>query len=170
MARMTPVPPPSSRPAGTVPDVSSSKGEGQPVEKTEVIPEVDKTEEREDEKEWNDSLPEDLGEEVALLTPPPAPPRLEAPKEILLLPDLTITNLFLDPKKRLAVTIANVGNSPLPMGFGNLKIFMDGQLKRSYELNNLTDQSFLEPKENITFTTSLTVRGRREVQARVETS
>jgi hypothetical protein len=169
-ARMTPVPPPSSHPAVTVPDVSSSKGEGQPVEKPEVILEGDKREERTKEKEPNDSLQKDLEKEVALLTPPAAPPRFEAPKEFLLLPDLTITNLFLNPKKRVAVTIANIGESPLPMGFGNLKIFMDGQLKGSYGLNNLTDQPFLEPKENITFTTSLTVRGRRQVQAHVETS
>ena len=43
-----------------------------------------------------------------------------------LLPDLTITDLFLNPQRKLAVTIANIGDSPLPLGGGNLKIFVDG--------------------------------------------
>jgi hypothetical protein len=121
-------------------------------------------------KKSHDDFAGDLGKEVAHLTPPPAPPRPESPEASLFLPDLIITNLFLNPKKRLAVTIANIGNSPLPMGLGNLKIFIHGQLIGSYGLDSLSDQPFLQPKENITFNTPLTVRGRREVQAYVETS
>jgi hypothetical protein len=94
---------------------------------------------------------------------------LEVPEAPSLLPDLTITNLFLNPRKRLSVTVANIGNSPLPMGFGNLKIFVDGQIKGSYGLDSLSNQSFLQPKEDITFTTSFIIRGRREVKAYVET-
>jgi hypothetical protein len=140
------------------------------MERSEVGPDVNKKEKKVVGKESNDSFAKDLGKEVALLTPPPAPPRSEIPEASFLLPDLTITNLFLNPKKRLAVTLANIGNSPLPMGLGNLKIFMDGKLKGSYRLDSLSDQPFLQPKENVTLTTSLTVRGRREVQAHIETS
>ena len=169
---MTSPPPVFPAPPVAVPDVPSIRGEEQPVEKPEVIPEpeVGESQERREEKESNDSAPKDSSGEIALLPPPSEPPRIEAPKEPPILPDLTITNLFLDPKKRLAVTIANIGDGSLPMKFGNLKIFVDGQLKKSYGLNDLTDQSFLEPKEDVTITTSFTVRGRREVQARVETS
>ena len=162
--------PPIALPDLTLPDISLSEEEGEVIERFEVSPDVDEKEKMVEEEESDDYLAKDLGEEVTLLTPPPAPPRLEAPGAPPLLPDLTITNLFLDPKKRLAVTIANIGNSPLPMGFGNLKIFLDGQLKESCGLNSLSDQTFLQPNENITFTTSLTVRGRREVRAYVETS
>ncbi len=170
-----PLPPPPPCPPVTLPDltlpgISLSEEEGEVIERSEVSTDVDKRAKMVEEKESDDYLAKDLGEEVAHLTPPPAPPSLEVPEASLLLPDLTITNLFLNPKKRLAVTIANIGNSPLPMGLGNLKIFLDGQLKESYGLNSLSDQPLLQPNENITFTTSLTVRGRREVQAYVETS
>ena len=140
------------------------------MERSGVGPDVNKKEKKVVGKESNDSFAKDLGKEVALLIPPPAPPKIEIPKTSSLLPDLTITNLFLNPKKRLAVTLANIGNSPLPMGLGNLKIFMDGKLKGSYRLDSLSDQPFLQPKENVTLTTSLTVRGRREIQAHIETS
>ena len=165
-----PLPPPPPHPSATLPDIFLSEGESQLMERSEVGPDVDKKEKKVGEKESNDSFAKDLGKEVALLTPPPAPPRSEIPEASFLLPDLTITNLFLNPKKRLAVTLANIGNSPLPMGLGNLKIFMDGKLKGSYRLDSLSDQPFLQPKENVTLTTSLTVRGRREVQAHIETS
>jgi len=54
---------------------------------------------------------------------------------------------FLNPRKKLAVTIANIGDSPLPLGGGNLKILVDGSLKGSYTLRSLSDASFLPPKE-----------------------
>jgi len=170
-----PLPPPPPHPTVTLPDltlsdISLSEGEEEPIGRSEVSPDADKKGKMVEEKESHDDFAKDLGKEVAHLTPLPAPPRSEIPEASFLLPDLTITNLFLNPKKRLAVTIANIGNSPLSMGLGNLKIFMDGQLKESYGLNSLSDQPFLQPKEHITFTTSLTVRGRREVQAHVETS
>ena len=90
------------------------------MKRSEVGPDVNKKEKKVVGKESNDSFAKDLGKEVALLTPPPAPPRSEIPEASFVLPDLTITNLFLNPKKRLAVTLANIGNSPLPMGLGNL--------------------------------------------------
>jgi hypothetical protein len=181
-SRVTSPSPVSSAPAVVVPDVPSIRLEQEPVEKPEAIPEPEisesqdgkkeeKKEEKKDEQESSDSAGKDSKEEIALLEPPPPePPRIEAPKESPILPDLTITNVFLDGKKRLAVTIANIGDGPLPMRFGSLKIFVDGQLKKSYGLNDLTNQSFLEPKKDVTIRTSLTIRGRREIQASVETS
>jgi archaellum component FlaG (FlaF/FlaG flagellin family) len=85
-----------------------------------------------------------------------------------LLPDLTITDLFLNPQKKLAVTIANIGDSPLPLGGGNLKIMVDGSLKGSYTLRSLSDQSFLPPKGNLTFVTPMTLIGQHEIDARIE--
>jgi len=64
-----------------------------------------------------------------------------------LLPDLTITDLFLNPRKKLAVTIANIGDSPLPLGGGNLKILVDGSLKGSYTLRSLLMLPFFHRKE-----------------------
>jgi archaellum component FlaG (FlaF/FlaG flagellin family) len=93
-------------------------------------------------------------------------------KEILelkpLLPDLTITDLFLNPQRKLAVTIANMGDSPLPLGGGNLKIIVDGSLKGSYTLGSLSNQSFLPMKGSITLTTPLTLVGRHEIDAHVD--
>jgi len=165
-----PLPPPPPHPSATLPDIFLSEEKDEVVERSEISPKIDQKEEIEKTKELKEEVAKDLGIEVAHLTPPPVPPRLEVPEAPLLLPDLTITNLFLNPKKRLSVTLANIGNSPLPMGLGNLKIFMDGKLKGSYRLDSLSDQLFLQPKENVTLTTSLTVRGRREVQAHIETS
>ena len=93
-------------------------------------------------------------------------------KEILevkpLLPDLTITDLFLNPQRKLAVTIANMGDSPLPLRGGNLKIIVDGSLKGSYTLGSLSNQSFLPMKGSITLTTPLTLVGRHEIDAHVD--
>jgi archaellum component FlaG (FlaF/FlaG flagellin family) len=85
-----------------------------------------------------------------------------------LLPDLTITNLFFNPQRKLAVTIANIGDSPLPLGGGNLKIMVDGSLKGIYTLGSLSDQSFIPPRGNITFVTPLILVGRHEIDARIE--
>ena len=160
---------PVAQPDLTLSDISLQEREGIGIEGSGVIPEVDKQEEIVEEEESKDDFAKDLEKEVAHLTPPPPPPIIEVPKTPPPLPDLTITNLFLDPKKRLGVTLANIGTGPLPMGLGSLKIFVDGQLKESHGLNSLSDQPFLQPNKNITFTTSVTVRGRREVRAYVET-
>jgi hypothetical protein len=84
-----------------------------------------------------------------------------------LLPDLTITDLFLNPQRKLSVAVANIGDSPLPLKVGNLKIFVDGLPKGIYTLESLSDQSFLPPKGNITFTTPLTPVGHHEILALV---
>jgi hypothetical protein len=97
--------------------------------------------------------------------PSPAAPALSQP---ILLPDLTITDLFLTPRRKLAVTISNIGDSPLPLGGGNLKIMVDGSLKGSYALGSLSDLSFLPVKGGMTFTTPLTLVGRHEIDAHVD--
>jgi hypothetical protein len=115
----------------------------------------------------------DVTKDVVQLPPPPELPTelpiVEAPEEPPL-PDLAITGLLLNSKKRVLVTMSNIGNSPLPMELGNLKIFVEGKIKESCRLDRLFDQSFLQPNENMTFTSFFTLRGRREVQAYVETS
>jgi hypothetical protein len=82
-----------------------------------------------------------------------------------LLPDLAILDLFLTARKELAVTISNPGDSPLPLGDGNLRILVDGALKGSYPLRSLSDQSSLPVKGTITLTTPLVLVGRHEVDA-----
>lgn len=163
------LPPPEALPDLTISETTSSKGEVDLIKKPEVLTDMEKKGERAEEKEPPVHLAEELSPEVAHLTPPPVPPRSGFPEAPPLLPDLTITNLFLNPKNKLAVTIANIGNGPFPMEFGNLKIFLDGQLKESYGLNRLSDRPGLQPNETVTFTTPLTIRGRREVKAYVET-
>ena len=86
----------------------------------------------------------------------------------LLLPDFTITDLFINLKKRLVVTISNIGDNLLPLGAGNLNIFVDGSLKGSYTLGSLANQSILPPKESITLMTPLTLVGRHEIHAHVD--
>ena len=86
------------------------------------------------------------------------------------LPDLTIHDLFLTPQRRLAVTVANIGESPFALGAGNLKIYVDGTLKGSYTFGGLSDQSVLPTKGSITFTTPLTLVGRHEIVAQVDSS
>jgi len=149
-----PAPPPSQPvPTPDIPisDTSLSEGDVEMVGKQEVSPVV------EDE------------EKIVLLSPPLPPSKPEAAVESLPLPDITITNLFLNPKRGLAVTIANIGNGPLPIGIGNLRILVDGKLKESFSLASLSDQSFLPPKGSITFTTSLTIFGCHEIHAHVDT-
>jgi hypothetical protein len=84
-----------------------------------------------------------------------------------LFPDLAITDLFLTPRKEVAVTIANFGDSPLPLGEGNLKVMVDGSLKGSYRLGSLSDQPSLPVKGTMILTTPLVLVGRHEVDVRV---
>jgi hypothetical protein len=175
---------PESMPELTISESGLNEGEIDLIKKPEVRAELEKKErglkeeelkdkelkEKElKEKELKEVVVKDLSREITHLTPP-SPPRLETPELLPLLPDLAITNLFLSPKKRLTVTIANIGKSPVPIGLGNLRIYLDGQLKGSYGLNKLSDQPSLQPNEDVTFATPVTIRGRRDVKACVETS
>jgi hypothetical protein len=165
-----PPPPVEVLPEPPVSDHSLTERKIEPIDRSEVRPDTDQKRMTEEAKKTEEEGTKDLTKDMVHLTPPPELPSIEAPKEPLHLPDLAITDLFLSPKKRVTVTMSNMGDSPLPMELGNLKIFIEGQIKGSYRLDRLFDQSFLQPKESITFTSSLSIRGRREVQAFVETS
>lgn len=92
----------------------------------------------------------------------------EEKKEVKsLLPDLMVTHLFLNPQRKLVVVVANIGDSPLPLAGGNLKVVVDGALKGSYTLGSLSDQSFLPTRGSLTLITPLTVVGRHEIGAHV---
>jgi len=114
---------------------------------------VDNEKEMVEENEGNNVLVKLLGEEKR--------------EVISLLPDLAVTHLFLNPQRKLAVTIANIGDSPLPLAGGSLKIVVDGSLKGSYTLGSLSDQSFLPTKGSLTLITPLTIVGRHEIDAHV---
>ena len=124
------------------------------VGRHEVRAVLDKEEKTVEENELSNVFPKVLGKE-----------KLEAKP---LLPDLAITDLFLTPQRKLAVTIANFGDSPLPLGEGNLKIMVDGSPKGSYTLGSLSDQSILPVKGTMTLTTPLVLVGRHEIDAHVD--
>jgi hypothetical protein len=97
-------------------------------------------------------------------------PKIEPPVIPVLLPDAAVTDLLLNAKRKLVVLLSNLGEGPLPIGSGALKILIDGQLKGVYPLSSLSDQSMLYPKEILTFTTPLTIIGRHQVHARLDLS
>jgi hypothetical protein len=129
-----------------------SEEEGESMEESVVIPEVEKKDEIAEKKGSRDSPTEVEKTEVAHVTPSIPIAVLVTAERAAPLPDLTITDLFFNPKKRLTVTLANVGEGPLPMEAGNLKIFVDGQLKGSYPLSSICDRPSLQPKDSIHFT------------------
>jgi hypothetical protein len=139
-------PPPPSQPVfpsePNIPDLSLTKGEVEKLEKQEV---------------------------VSPATASPPPPTPEPPVASLLLPDIAITNIFLDKKRRLVATLANIGRGPFPMKNGNLMLYIDGQLKKSFPLSTFSQESDLQPNEGITITSPLTVFGRHEINARIDT-
>jgi hypothetical protein len=123
------------------------------VSRQEVRAVLDKEEKTVEENKLSSVFPKVLGKE-----------KLEAKP---LLPDLVIADLFLTPRKEVAVTIANFGDSPLPLGEGNLKIMVDGSLKGSHPLGSLSDQSSLPVKGTMTLTTPWVLVGRHEVDVHV---
>ena len=146
---------------GTLPDQTFLEPGGTtlyttPVElvgKHEVRAVLDKEEKAVEENESSKVFPKVLGKE-----------KLEAEP---LLPDLTVTDLFLTSRRQLAVTIVNSGDSALPLGDGRLKVLVDGSLKGNYALRSLSDQSSLPVKGTVTLTTPLVVVGRHEIDAQV---
>ena len=149
-------------PLGTLPDQSFLQPGGTtlcttPVElvgRHEVRAVLDKEEKTLQGDKLGNVFPKVLGKE-----------KLEAKP---LLSDLAVTDLFLTPQRKLAVTIANLGDSSLPLGEGNLKIMVDGFLKGSYPLGSLSDQSSLPPKGSMTLATPFISVGRHEIDARVD--
>jgi len=148
---------------GSLPDQSSLQPGGSatyatPIElvgRHEVRVILDNEERIVEENETNNVLTKVLGIEKVEVNP-------------LLLPDLAITDLYLTPQRKLVVIITNVGESPLPFGAGNMKVFVDGALKGSYTLASLSGQSVLPMKGSITLTTPLTLIGRHEIDAHVD--
>jgi len=146
---------------GTLPDQSFLEPGGKtlyttPVElvgKHEVRAVLDKEEKTAEENVSSKVFPKVLGKE-----------KIEAKP---LLPDLAITDLFLTPRRELAMTITNSGDSPLLLGDGGLKILVDGSLKGSYALRSLSDQSSLPVKATMTLRTPLVLLGRHEVDVHV---
>ena len=121
------------------------------VGKHEVRAVLDKEEKTVGENESSKVFPKVLGKEKSEVKP--------------FLPDLAITDLFLTPRRELAVTITNSGDSLLPLGDGNLKILVDGSLKGSYPLRTLSDRSSLPVKGTMTLVTPFVLVGRHEVDA-----
>jgi len=146
---------------GTLPDQTFLEPGGTtlyttPVElvgKHEVRAILDKEEKTVEESEPSRVFPKVLGKEKSEAKP--------------LLPDLAISDLFLTPRKEVAVSVTNSGESPLPLGEGTLKILVDGSLKGSYTLRSLSDQSSLPAKGTMTLTTPLVLAGRHEVDVHV---
>mgnify|MGYP001587677810 CR=1 FL=1 len=102
---------------------------------------------------------------TAPVTPQPPSPPIPQPA---LLPDLIITDLFLNPQRKLVVTITNIGDTPLPLGGGSLKVLVDGSLRGIYTLGSLTHQPLLPVKGSITLTTPLALVGQHEIEAHVD--
>ncbi len=146
---------------GTLPDQGFLEPGGTtlyttPVElvgKHEVRAVLDKEEKRVEENKSSKVFPKVLEREKGETKP--------------LLPDVAITDLFLTSRKELAVTIANSGDSPLPLGEGNLTILVDGSPKASYALRSLSDQTSLPVKGAMTLTTPMILAGRHEIDAQV---
>jgi archaellum component FlaG (FlaF/FlaG flagellin family) len=121
------------------------------VGKHEVRAVLDKEERALEENESSEVFPKVLEKE-----------KLEAQP---LLPNLAVTDLFLTSRRELAVTIANSGEHPLPLGNAKLKVMVDGSLKGYYTLRSLSDQSSLPIKGTLILTTPLVVVGRHEIDA-----
>jgi hypothetical protein len=146
---------------GTLPDQSFLEPRGTtlyttPVElvgKHEVRAVLDKEEKMVEENELSNVFPKVLGKEKFETKP--------------LIPDLAITDLFLTPRKELAVVIANFGDSPLSLKEGNLKIRVDRALTGSYTLESLSDQPSLPVKGTMTLTTPWIFVGQHEVEVQV---
>ncbi len=127
---------------------------GEEEEKVEI--EEDIKEEVPAKEEILSLIEEEKEEEVKLASLPP--------------PDLRIDDILINSKKKLVVSITNVGETPLPVESGELNIFVDGALKGSYTLKSLLRQPFLSPHESQFLTTPLTLKGRHEIQVHVEFS
>jgi len=111
-------------------------------------------------------------EKIQLTSLPPEPKLPEEPlkpMKRLELPDLTLNQLFLHHKRRVVATLTNVGTHPFPTASGNLNLFVDGRFEKSYNLQEFSKQPFILPQETVNVMTPLTLYGRHEVEARIDT-
>lgn len=127
---------------------------GEEEEKVELDGKIEEgLEERED---FISVIEEEMGKEDQLASLAPA--------------DLRVNDIFIDSKKKLVVSITNIGETPIPVETGKLNILIDGALKGSYHLKHLLKQPVLSPQESHFLITPLTLKGRREIQAHIDFS
>jgi len=122
---------------------------------------------QEEETQGEAKRPEAVPETPVLVSIPIEP---EPPKEHRKLPDLTVTHLSLDQKRRLVATLANIGEAPFSVENGEVSVRMDGKLEKEFYLKSFSAQTLLQPNESMTVTTPLIILGRHEIEARIETS
>jgi hypothetical protein len=121
----------------------------------------------------NDLMTKILSFQAPVLQPPPPSlslPAAEVPKEIRLFSDVTLTDLSLNQQRKLLVHLSNNGDAPFTLQEGTLEVFVDDVLRSSYSLGELSDKPLLSPKERALFSTPLTIIGRHEVFAHLNTS
>jgi hypothetical protein len=73
--------------------------------------------------------------------------------------DLVPTEIALSSDNVLKISFENQGEEEVPANKGDLALFIDGKKVDSYELGNLTDQSFRSPGNNITLNTNFRISG-----------
>ncbi|TSC72253.1 MAG: lipoprotein, partial [Parcubacteria group bacterium Gr01-1014_70] len=78
------------------------------------------------------------GECISVPLPPPPATSTTS------LPDLTVLDIYSDSGK-LSVKISNIGLAVVPSNTGHLYIWIDDQLRWTYSLSTLANQSFLSP-------------------------
>ena len=112
-----------------------------------------------------------FGCQAKVVYPPPSepvPPPPVLPEEPVLLPDLTLTRISLDESGRLAVELSNIGKSLVSHLSGNLKIYVDGDLKWTIPFERMPDQSFLQPGGVTLYTTPVELEGTHSVRAVID--
>ena len=136
---------------------------------------IDSDDEVLEENESNNILTKILSYEMVVRLPPPSsslpplPSKPEVREPTLLSPEITVTDLSLDPQRRVVVTLANLGQGVFVLRDGTLKVTVDGIPKGSYTLESSSEQDRLLPEESMTIPTSVTLAGRHEVYAYIET-
>ena len=109
---------------------------------------------------------------VSLPAPEILPPLISAPaveEEPLPQPDWTVSDVALDETGKVVVALSNSGKGPVPLRSGNLKIYVDAELKWSTSLDDIPDQAFLSPGGTSRYPTPVELEGSHEVRAMIET-
>lgn len=149
-------------------EAERAKTEAKKETKEEVIKEETKGEviEEKEEKERVKDEEETKKVEVSHLALSPLP--VEAPKESLSLPDITVSQIFLKQRRKLFATLTNTGTAPFPMENGGLSLSVDGRMEKRYALKSLTEQAALKPQESITLPIPFSLFNKKEVEVRVD--